>query len=66
MELKTFKDEFAAFREKAAADRETMEAKFDSSGDRCSIMAMVIASSRTTFAGASLKYRMGCRVLLSR
>ena len=27
------KDEFAAFREKAAADRETMEAEFDSSGN---------------------------------
>ena len=33
MELRTIKDEFAAFREKAAADRETMEAEFDSSGD---------------------------------
>ena len=33
MELGTMKDEFTAFREKAAADRETMEAKFDSSGD---------------------------------
>ena len=33
MELGTIKDEFAAFREKAAANRETMEAEFDSSGD---------------------------------
>ena len=33
MELRTIKDEFAAFREKAATDRETMEAEFDSSGD---------------------------------
>ena len=33
MELRTIKDEFTAFREKAVADRETMEAKFDSSGD---------------------------------
>ena len=33
MELGTIKDEFVAFREKAAADRETMEAEFDSSGD---------------------------------
>ena len=33
MELGTMKDEFTAFREKAAADRETMEAEFDSSGD---------------------------------
>ena len=33
MELGTMKDEFAAFREKAAADRETMEAEFDSKGD---------------------------------
>ena len=33
MELGTIKDEFAAFREKAATDRETMEAEFDSSGD---------------------------------
>ena len=33
MELRTIKDEFAALREKAAADRETMEAEFDSSGD---------------------------------
>ena len=27
------KDEFAAFREKATGDRETMEAEFDSKGD---------------------------------
>ena len=33
MELGTMKDEFTAFREKAAADRETMEAEFDSSGE---------------------------------
>ena len=33
MELGTIKDEFAAFREKAAADRETMEAEFDSNCD---------------------------------
>ena len=33
MELGTIKDEFAAFREKVAADRETMEAEFDSSDD---------------------------------
>ena len=32
-ELGAVKDEFVAFREKAAADRETMEAKFDSSDD---------------------------------
>ena len=33
MELGPVKDEFAAFREKAAADKETMEAEFDSSDD---------------------------------
>ena len=33
MELGTMKDEFTAFREKAAADKETMEVEFDSSGD---------------------------------
>ena len=33
MELGAVKDEFAAFWEKVAADRETMEAEFDSSGD---------------------------------
>ena len=33
MELGTMKDGFAAFREKAAADRETIEVEFDSSGD---------------------------------
>ena len=33
MELGTMKDEFAAFQEKAAADIETMEAEFDSSGE---------------------------------
>ena len=33
MELGTMKDEFTAFWEKAAADKETMEAEFDSSGD---------------------------------
>ena len=30
MELGTIKDEFAAFRDKVAADREIMEAEFDS------------------------------------
>ena len=33
MELRTIKDDFAAFRENAVVDRETMEAKFDASGD---------------------------------
>ena len=33
MELGTIKDDFVAFREKAATDRETMEAEFDASGD---------------------------------
>ena len=33
MELETIKDDFAAFREKVVADRDTMEAKFDASGD---------------------------------
>ena len=33
MELGTIKDDFAAFREKVVADRETMEAKFDASDD---------------------------------
>ena len=33
MDLGTVKDESAAFREKAAVDRETMEAEFDSSGN---------------------------------
>ena len=33
MELGTIKDDFTAFREKAVADRETMEVKFDASGD---------------------------------
>ena len=32
-ELGALKDDFATFREKAAADREAMEAKFNSSGD---------------------------------
>ena len=33
IELGAVKDEFVAFREKAAADKETMEVKFDSNGD---------------------------------
>ena len=33
MELMTIKDDFTAFREKAIADRETMEEEFDASGD---------------------------------
>ena len=33
MKLRTMKDDFAAFREKVVADRETMEAEFDASGD---------------------------------
>ena len=33
MELETIKDEFVSFLEKAVADRETMEAEFDSNGD---------------------------------
>ena len=33
MELGTIKDDFVAFREKSAADREAMEAEFDASSD---------------------------------
>ena len=33
IELRTIKDDFAAFREKVVADRETMEAEFDASDD---------------------------------
>ena len=33
MELGTMKDDFSAFREKAIADRELMEAEFDASDD---------------------------------
>ena len=33
IELGAIKDDFVAFREKVAADRETMEAEFDSSSD---------------------------------
>ena len=33
LELGALKDDFAAFRDKATADREAMEAEFDSSGD---------------------------------
>ena len=33
LELGTLKDDFAALREKAVADREAMEAEFDASGD---------------------------------
>ena len=33
MELGTMKDEFVAFQEKVAADRETTEAEFNSSSD---------------------------------
>ena len=33
MELGTIKDDFAAFRDKVVADRKTMEAEFDASGD---------------------------------
>ena len=33
IELGALKDDFATFREKAAADKEAMEAEFDSSGD---------------------------------
>ena len=34
IELGAVNDEFATFREKAAADKETMEAEFDSNGDK--------------------------------
>ena len=33
IELGALKDDFASFRDKAAADREAIEAEFDSSGD---------------------------------
>ena len=55
IELKAVKGDFAAFREKASADREMMEAAFDSSGDTLLIMAMVVALLCTTFVGASQK-----------
>ena len=41
MELGTVKDDFAAFREKAAADEETMEAEFDVA-TRCSTMVWLL------------------------
>ena len=66
IELGTMKDEFIAFREKAATDRETMEVEFDSSATRCSITAMVVVFSCITFVGASLRSRMECRILQSR
>ena len=34
MELGAIKDEFVAFREKAASEREAIEAEFDASGDK--------------------------------
>ena len=54
MELGTLKDDFAAFREKAVADRETMEAEFDASGDTlfnygygCCVFTHSIRGSKT-------------------
>ena len=52
IELGALKDDFAAFRDKAAADREAIEAKFDSSGDtlfnygygRCAFMYNICGS----------------------
>ena len=64
IELKALKDDFAALQEKAAADREVMEAEVDLSPIRFSIMATVVALSLTTYVGASLESRMGCRTLL--
>ena len=56
MELGTMKDEFTALSEKAAADRETMEAELDSSGDAlfnysygCCIFTHNICGSKPQF-----------------
>ena len=66
MELGVVKDEFAAFREKAVADRETMEAEFDSRGDAlfnyrygCCVFTHNIYESKPQF-------RMECQILQSR
>ena len=59
IELGDLKDDFTAFREKAAADKE----KLTQAAIRSLIMATVVALSRTTYVVASLKSRMGCPIL---
>ena len=66
MELGTVKDEFAAFREKAAAEEKQWRPSSILVATHCSMTAMVVAFSCTTFAGAGLISLMECRIPQSR
>ena len=66
MELGTIKDEFAAFREKVVADRETMEAEFGYSGNALFNYGYGCCVFTHNIWGASLTSRMECRILQSR
>ena len=66
MELGTIKDDFAAFQEKAFANRETMEAEFDARDDTLFNYGYGCCVLRTTYAGGSLRSRMKCRIIQSR
>ena len=63
LKLGALKDDFAAFQEKAAADREAMRPNLTQAAIRFSIMATAIALSCTTYVGATLKSRTECRIL---
>ena len=60
IELGAVKDEFAAFREKAASDKEVMEAAFDSSGDTLFNYGCGCCAFTHNIAGASRKSRKAC------
>ena len=63
MELETIKDNFAAFREKAVADRETMEVEIDASGDTLFNYGYGYYVFTHNICEASLRSRMECRIL---
>ena len=66
MELGTIKDYLAAFREKVIADRETMEADFDASGDMLFNYGYGCYVFKHNICGSKLRSRMECRILQSR
>ena len=65
LELGTIKDDLAALRERSLLIERRWKPSWMQAATRCSTMAMVDVFLHTTYAGASLRSRMECRILQS-
>ena len=63
LELGTIKDDFAALKERSLLIEKRWRPSSMQAATRYSTMAMVIVFIHTTYAGASLRSRMECRIL---